>query len=154
MKKTEKRDLEELPQLQLDSQLCFPLYAASRMVVNHYSPFIKPLCITYTQYVVLLSLWETGKSTVGELCERLYLDNGTMTPLLKKMEKEGLIVRNRSKKDERVVTVHVTEEGWKLREKIKDVPYLMGKTITLSQEEAYNLFLLLNKLLHGFASKK
>ena len=154
MKKTEKRDLEELPQLQLDSQLCFPLYAASRMVVNHYSPFIKPLGITYTQYVVLLSLWETGKSTVGELCERLYLDNGTMTPLLKKMEKEGLIVRNRSKKDERVVTVHVTEEGWKLREKIKDVPYLMGKTIPLSQEEAYNLFLLLNKLLHGFTSKK
>ena len=77
---------EVMPQLQLDSQLCFPLYAASRKVVNHYTPFLKPFGITYTQYIVLLALWEVKTSTVGELCDRLYLDNGTVTPLLKKME--------------------------------------------------------------------
>ena len=102
---------EVMPQLQLDSQLCFPLYAASRKVVNHYTPFLKPFGITYTQYIVLLALWEVKTSTVGELCDRLYLDNGTVTPLLKKMEEEGLVTRTRSKKDERVVTVDVTENG-------------------------------------------
>ncbi|MBO6004602.1 MAG: MarR family transcriptional regulator, partial [Verrucomicrobia bacterium] len=77
---------DDLPQLNLDSQLCFPLYAAARKVVNHYTPYLKPLGITYTQYIVLLALWESGSATVGDLCSRLYLDNGTITPLLKKME--------------------------------------------------------------------
>ena len=72
----------DMPQLLLDSQLCFPLYAASRKVVNQYTPYLKPLGITYTQYIVLLALWESGSSTVGDLCRRLYLDNGTITPLL------------------------------------------------------------------------
>ena len=158
MKKEEIQELidqeEELCQLHLDSQLCFPLYAASRIVVNHYTPFLKPYGITYTQYVVLLALWEKETATVGELCERLYLDNGTMTPLLKKMEKTGLIKRRRSKEDERVVTVHVTNEGWKLREEIKDVPFLLGKTIPLNKEDAFNLYRLLNKLLDGFTANQ
>ena len=99
---------EEYPQLLLDGQLCFPLYAASRKVVNHYTPYLKPLGITYTQYLVLLALWECGNCTVGDLCRRLYLDNGTITPMLKKMEEEGFITRSRSKQDERVVSVSVT----------------------------------------------
>ena len=93
---------EEFPQLLLDGQLCFPLYAASRKVVNHYTPYLKPLGITYTQYLVLLALWESKNATVGDLCRRLYLDNGTITPMLKKMEEEGFITRSRSKQDERV----------------------------------------------------
>ena len=140
---------EVMPQLQLDSQLCFPLYAASRKVVNHYTPFLKPFGITYTQYIVLLALWEVKTSTVGELCDRLYLDNGTVTPLLKKMEEEGLVTRTRSKKDERVVTVDVTEKGWQLREGICNVPFQIGKCIPLEQNEAFTLYQLLRKLLEN-----
>lgn len=138
---------ENLPQLQLDGQLCFPLYAASRKVVNHYTPYLKPYGLTYTQYVVFLALWETGKSTVGELCNRLYLDNGTVTPLLKKMEKAGWITRSRSAEDERVVTVTITKEGWELRDKIKDVPFQVGRCIPLDQEDAFKLYQLLHQLL-------
>ena len=76
---------EETPQLMLERQLCFPLYAAARRVVNQYTPYLKPLGLTYTQYIVFLALWGTGEMSVGELCRTLYLDNGTLTPLLKKM---------------------------------------------------------------------
>ena len=87
----------------LEYQLCFPLYAAARKVVNAYTPFFKPLGITYTQYIVLLVLWEQKAVTVGELCRRLYLDNGTLTPLLKKLEEKGFLTRTRKTEDERVV---------------------------------------------------
>ena len=136
-----------MPQLHLDSQLCFPLYAAARKVVNHYTPCLKPFGITYTQYIVLLALWESGSATVGDLCRRLYLDNGTMTPLLKKMEEAGFISRSRSKQDERVVTVTVTEAGWDLRQAVKDVPFQIGSCIPMSQEEAFTLYQLLRKLI-------
>ncbi len=142
---TDRKD--EFPQLLLDGQLCFPLYAASRKVVNHYTPYLKPLGITYTQYIVLLALWEDGSATVGDLCRRLYLDNGTITPMLKKMEEDGLIARTRSKKDERVVTVTVTEKGWSLRDKVKDVPEILDSRISMPREDSYQLFLLLRKLL-------
>ena len=146
---TDQNAAEVMPQLHLDSQLCFPLYAASRKVVNRYTPFLKPFGITYTQYIVLLALWEVKTSTVGELCDRLYLDNGTVTPLLKKMEEEGLVTRTRSKKDERVVTVDVTEKGWQLREDICNVPFQIGKCIPLEQNEAFTLYQLLRKLLEN-----
>lgn len=148
MDKKQQSEGEVIPQLQLDGQLCFPLYAVSRKVVNHYTPYLKPFGITYTQYVVLLALWETGESTVGELCTRLYLDNGTMTPLLKKMDKAGWITRHRSPRDERVVTVKVTEKGWQLREDIKEIPFKVGKCIPLNQEDAYSLYCLLYQLLN------
>ena len=138
---------EDLPQLRLDSQLCFPLYAAARKVVNHYTPCLKPFGITYTQYIVLLALWESGSATVGDLCRRLYLDNGTMTPMLKKMEEAGFIARSRSKQDERVVTVTVTEAGWDLRQAVKDVPFQIGKCIPMTPEEALTLYQLLRKLM-------
>ena len=138
---------EEFPQLLLDGQLCFPLYAASRKVVNHYTPYLKPLGITYTQYLVLLALWECGNCTVGDLCRRLYLDNGTITPMLKKMEEEGFITRSRSKQDERVVSVSVTEKGWSLRQQVKDVPEMLDQHISMPRDDSYQLFLLLRKLL-------
>ena len=138
---------DDLPQLHLNSQLCFPLYAAARKVVNHYTPYLKPYHITYTQYIVLLALWESGSATVGDLCRRLYLDNGTMTPLLKKMEEEGYIARSRSRQDERVVTVTLTEAGWDLRQQVRNVPFQVGGCIPMTKEEAYTLYQLLRKLL-------
>ena len=136
----------DCPQLLLDSQLCFPLYAAARKVVNHYTPYLKPFGITYTQYIVLLALWESGSATVGDLCRRLYLDNGTITPLLKKMDEAGFIVRSRSKQDERVVTVTVTEAGWNLRQQVKNVPFQVSKCNPMTHEDSYCLYKLLRRL--------
>ena len=142
---TEKK--EEYPQLHLDCQLCFPLYAASRKIVNSYTPYLKPLGLTYTQYLVLLVLWESESACVGELCRRLYLDNGTVTPLLKKMEEAGLVSRSRSKEDERIVTVTITEKGMALREEVKTIPAQVGSCMPLSPGEAETLFRLIQKLL-------
>ena len=97
--------------MKLGSQLCFPLYAASRKIVGNYTPYLKPLGITYTQYIMFLALWEKDGITVGELCKRLRLDTGTVTPMLKNTEKQGLIRRERSEEDERVVVITLTNEG-------------------------------------------
>ena len=138
---------EEYPQLQLDSQLCFPLYACARKVISAYNPLLKPVGLTYTQYLVMLELWEREKEKVGELCHRLYLDCGTITPMLKKMEESGWLTRCRCKVDERVVYVALTEKGRALREQVKDIPGKVGESITLPQEDAFDLYRLLHKLL-------
>ena len=138
---------DDLPQLHLDSQLCFPLYASARKVVNYYTPLLKPMGLTYTQYIVMLALWESGSATVGDLCRRLFLDNGTITPLLKKMEEAQFIARSRSKQDERVVTVTVTEKGWQLRQQVKDIPFQVGGCLPMTREDAFQLYTLLKKLL-------
>ena len=145
----ENREHPDYPQLHLDSQLCFPLYAAARKVVNEYNPLLKPYGLTYTQYIVLLALWEqeNGKAKVGDLGRRLYLDCGTLTPLLKKMEECGWIKRCRCKVDERVVYVSLTEEGWALREELKGIPEKLGGCITIGQEDAAALYRLLHQLL-------
>ncbi len=137
----------EYPQLQLDSQLCFPLYACARKVIGAYTPLLKPLGLTYTQYIVMLELWEKEKEKVGELCHRLYLDCGTITPMLKKMEESGWLTRCRCKVDERCVYVALTEKGRALREQVKDIPAQMGRCSTLPQEDAFELYRLLHKLL-------
>ena len=143
----EKKRTEDYPQLKLEGQLCFPLYAAARKIVNVYNPLLKQIGLTYTQYIVLLALWEYGKTTVGELCRALYLDCGTLTPLLKKMEENGWAVRTRSKGDERVVNVSVTDAGWKMREQVKDFPEQVGGCIAMPREDLYTLYTLLRKLL-------
>ena len=142
------RDPGKYEQLLLDNQLCFPLYAAARKVVNEYNPLLKPYGLTYTQYIVFLALWEqeNGKAKVGDLGRRLYLDCGTLTPLLKKMEEMGFIVRSRSKQDERVVTVTVTEEGWNLRQQVKNVPFQVSKCNPMTHEDTYCLYQLLRRL--------
>ena len=137
----------EYPQLKLDGQICFPLYACARKVIGTYNPLLRPFGLTYTQYLVMLALWERGREKVGELCHRLYLDCGTITPMLKKMEEGGLLTRCRCKVDERVVYVALTEKGWALREEIRDIPLKVGECIPLSQEDAYELYKLLHKLL-------
>ena len=143
----EKKRTDDYPQLKLEGQLCFPLYAAARKIVNVYNPLLKQIGLTYTQYIVLLALWEYGKTTVGELCRALYLDCGTLTPLLKKMEENGWVVRTRSKGDERVVNVSVTDAGWKLREQVKELPEQVGGCIAMPREDLYTLYTLLRKLL-------
>ena len=137
----------EYPQLKLDNQVCFPLYACARKVIGAYTPLLKPLGLTYTQYIVLLELWEKEKEEVGDLCHRLYLDCGTVTPMLKKMEESGWLTRCRCKVDERVVYVALTEKGRALREQAKDIPQQVASCVSLSQEDSYELYRLLHKLL-------
>ncbi|MBR6966656.1 MAG: MarR family transcriptional regulator [Clostridia bacterium] len=148
----ENREYGEYAQLQLDRQLCFPLYAAARKVVNEYNPLLKPYGLTYTQYIVFLALWEqeNGKAKVGDLGRRLYLDCGTLTPLLKKMEESGWLNRCRCKADERVVYVSLTEEGWQLREALKDIPEKVSCCISMDPGDAVQLYKLLYRLLGGF----
>ena len=145
----ENRGSAEYAQLLLDNQLCFPLYAAARKVVNAYNPLLKPYGLTYTQYIVFLALWEqeNGKAKVGDLGRRLYLDCGTLTPLLKKMEEGGWLTRCRCKVDERVVYVSLTDAGWALREDLKVIPEKVGKCVTMKQEDAAALYTLLHRLL-------
>ena len=104
-------DLNPDELLRLDRQLCFPLYAAARKAVSAYTPYLKPLDLTYTQYITFMVLWEKDGLTIGEIGERLHLDNGTLTPLLKKMEKQGYITRKRDQEDERKVTIHLTKKA-------------------------------------------
>ena len=133
--------------MKLDSQLCFPLYAASRKIVNLYTPYLKPLGITYTQYIMFLVLWEKDNITVGELCRRLKLDTGTVTPMLKNTEKQGLIKKTRSEEDERIVVVSLTAEGKALYKKAKDLPGRIGSCVKLDKDEAIQLYKILYKLL-------
>ncbi len=143
-----KEDKSKDPLL-LENQLCFPLYAASREVVKQYTPYLKPLGLTYTQYITLMVLWDEKKMRVGDLGKRLYLDTGTLTPLLKKMEDAGLLKRTRSMADERVVEIEITDKGMALREKAAEIPQKMGTCIHISKEDAAILYNELYKLLNG-----
>ena len=133
--------------LKLQNQLCFPLYAASREIMRKYTPLLKPLDLTYTQYIVLMVLWEENEITVGELGKKLFLDTGTLSPLLKSMEKKNLLTRTRGKTDERMVKIVITEAGMALREKAVKIPQEMGSCVKLSPEEAAHLYSLLYKIL-------
>lgn len=133
--------------LKLENQLCFPLYAAAREIVKKYTPFLREVGLTYTQYVTMMVLWEQRQIGVKKLGEALYLDSGTLTPLLKKLEKQGLVTRERSSADERNLIVTITEKGETLKERASAVPVQMAKCINLSQEEAGTLYTLLYKLL-------
>ena len=140
--------------MKLGNQLCFPLYAAARNVAGLYTPWLKPLGLTYTQYLVFLVLWEKDGISVTEIGEKLMLDNGTLSPLLKKMEQAGLLKRQRSSEDERVVVVTLTEEGRALQEKAKDVPAQVAGCIDLPPEKAQMLYALLYELLDNQKNKK
>ncbi|MCR5475889.1 MAG: MarR family transcriptional regulator [Lachnospiraceae bacterium] len=135
---------QKYEQLLLKNQLCFPLYACSRKIVGNYTPYLKPLGLTYTQYIVLMVLWEKESVTVGQLGETLCLDAGTLTPLLKRLEKAGLVTRRRSEEDERVTVISITPEGDRLKEVCKDIPMKMsGKGSALTEEDAKELYRLL-----------
>ena len=135
--------------LLLRNQLCFPIYACAREVIKAYHEPLSALDLTYTQYLVMMVLWEEKKKSVRELGECLYLDSGTLTPLLKKMEAKGYIVRERCPEDERCVIVSLTAKGEALRKDAESVPRCMAEKSPLSNEEAEMLYKILYKLLHS-----
>ena len=140
-------DNQKYVALKLENQLCFPLYACSRETIRLYKPHLDKLDLTYTQYISMMVLWEKKAVTVKELGTALYLDSGTLTPLLKKLEAKGLLTRKRSTEDERNLIVTLTEKGEKLREDALDIPAEMAKCVNLSHEESITLYKLLYKLL-------
>ncbi len=133
--------------LKLENQLCFPLYACAREVVKRYKPFLDEIDLTYTQYIAMMVMWEKKSINVKELGECLYLDSGTLTPLLKKLESKGLVSRKRSEKDERNLIVTITEEGESLKEKAVNIPLQMAECTNLSAEEGMLLYNILYKIL-------
>ncbi|HRU97012.1 MAG TPA: MarR family transcriptional regulator [Ruminococcus sp.] len=133
--------------LKLENQLCFPLYACSREIIKKYRPLLEKLDLTYTQYIAMMVLWEQRKLSVKELGKKLYLDSGTLTPVLKSLEAKGFVSRNRSTEDERVLMVEITKKGDALKEKAISVPQELGKCIVLSPDEAACLYKILYKLL-------
>ncbi len=136
--------------LKLSNQLCFPLYACAKEIVRAYTPVLKPLDLTYTQYIVLLALWERKTLYMKELGNLLYLDSGTLTPLVNRLSEKGYLTKKRSDKDARDLEVSVTEKGWELREKAVNVPNEVGSCVDLELEEAQELAGLLHKLLRQF----
>ena len=133
--------------LKLENQLCFPLYAASKEVIRRYKPLLDKADLTYTQYIALMVLWEENEINVKSLGEKLFLDSGTLTPLLKKLESKGYITRKRLDKDERNLTISITEEGLALQEQVKNIPNKIGKCVNLEPEEAEMLYNILYKIL-------
>lgn len=133
--------------LKLENQICFPLYACSRDVIKRYKPYLDEIDLTYTQYITMIVMLEEKSVTVKELGKRLYLDSGTLTPLLKKMEAKGLLTRKRSFEDERSLIVTITEEGERLMEKADGIPEKIQACSELNTEEAAVLRALLLKLL-------
>lgn len=133
--------------LHLDRQLCFPLYACSKEIIRRYKPFLDALDLTYTQYITMMAMWEHGKMNVKELGKCLFLDSGTLTPVLKKLEVKGYLRRDRSRTDERNLIVTITEEGTRLRDRALTVPGQMACCIDISEDEAKMLYSVLYKIL-------
>lgn len=133
--------------LKIENQLCFPLYACSREVIKQYKPFLDELDLTYTQYIAMMALWENHEMTVKELGDVLYLDSGTLTPLLKKLEAKSYVTRTRSRKDERNLIVALTEQGELLKEKAVRMPRAIMANTELTKEEAELLYRTLYKIL-------
>ena len=141
-------------QLRLENQLCFPLYACAKEVVRRYRKPLEALNLTYTQYIVMMALWEHGGMTEGELGEIVHLESGTLAPLLKRLEKTGYISRVRPENNERRLYMSLTEEGAALREKAKAVPEFMKSCIPLSEDEMLQLKALLERALAGMAEDR
>ncbi|MBP5694496.1 MAG: MarR family transcriptional regulator [Bacilli bacterium] len=138
---------EEELALQLDNQMCFPLYAASKKVINKYRPLLENVDLTYTQYITMMVMRENETIFLKQLGDILYLDSGTLTPVVKKLEERGFVKRVRVEYDERNVLVTLTNKGRALKEKVKQVPFEIIKCFNLSVEEAKTLYNLLHKIL-------
>ncbi len=138
-------DTDEL--LKLDNQLCFALYVTSKEIIRQYKPLLDPLDLTYTGYIAMLALWERDEVTVKDLGQRLYLDSGTLTPLLKKLEKQGFVERVRDRKDERKVVLSLTEKGRELKARAADVPRQLICCSDIDGGTARNLLKLLHSIM-------
>ncbi len=136
--------------LKISNQLCFPLYACSKEIVKRYKPYLDPLDLTYTQYITMMVLWEEKEITVKALGDKLFLDSGTLTPVLKKLEQKGYVKRSRSKDDERNLIITLTKEGEELKKQASQIPAKMGKCMQLTSEEGQQLYSLLYKILGCF----
>lgn len=134
--------------LELDNQFCFPIYALSKKIINMYRLYLDPLDITYPQYLVLMVLWKEQQQTVGQLGEKLFLDSGTLTPLLKRMEQKEMVVRSRNTEDERIVVISLTKKGSALKEKVKDIPEKLLESMAISVDELKQLKKIANKILN------
>lgn len=145
---------KEYKELRLENQLCFPLYACAKEVTRRYKPFLDPLGLTYTQYITMMVLWEKKEVRVKDLGEVLYLDSGTLTPLLKRLEQKGLITRSRYQDDERALCVQITDLGEAMQEKAKSVPEEMRACLPLSAEEMQVLKKLLDRTLSAIEKSK
>jgi len=134
--------------LKLSNQLCFPLYAATKKLVNHYNFILAKINLTYTQYIAMMVLWECKAISVKELGERLHLDSGTLTPLLKRLEIKGFITRSRSKEDERSVNITITQAGEALKSEAMQIPLQIVKCLPFTEQESQAFYTLLYKLLN------
>ncbi len=141
--------MENYDMLKLENQLCFPLYAASREVVKKYHPLLSQIDLTYTQYITMMVMWEVKEISVKELGKKLYLDSGTLTPLLKSLEQKGFIKRFRSDKDERLLIAQITNSGEELKEKAKNIPASLLGCVNLTPDEAKSLYSILYKILNS-----
>ena len=133
--------------LKLSRQLCFPLYACSREMIKLYKPWLDKLELTYTQYITMLVLWEHKAMTVKALGQELYLDSGTLTPLLKKLEEKGLVTRRRSEQDERNLIVTLTDRGETMRDDALHIPAEMTKCVNLPRDDIRELYRMLYQML-------
>lgn len=136
--------------LSLNQQLCFPVYASSRMITRLYQPLLQKLNLTYPQYLVMLVLWEEERLSVSSLCKKLYLNTNTVTPLLNKMKEKGLITKNRSSVDERTVMIASTKMGKELKVNAECIPLDLVKNLDLSVEELVQMRTLMWKFLQSF----
>ena len=139
--------MDRYDSLKLENQLCFPLYAASREVIKRYHPYLTGLGLTYTQYIAMMVLWAEREVSVKELGQKLFLDSGTLTPVLKSLEEKGYVKRRRSSEDERVLIVEITETGESLKERAVSIPEKIAGCVRLDSEEAMQLYKLLYKVL-------
>ncbi len=140
--------------LKLENQLCFPLYACSKEIVKRYKPFLDEIGLTYTQYITMMVLWEHREMNVKELGEHLFLDSGTLTPLLKKLEKKGYIVRERDSRDERILRIAITKQGEELKERAVEIPAKIGSCVPVEEQDAVQLFQILHRMLELFRNEK
>ena len=139
--------MENYENLKLSNQLCFPLYVCSKEIVRQYKPFLDEVGLTYTQYITMMAFWEKNETNVKDLGKTLFLDSGTLTPVLKTLESKGFITRERSKEDERNLLVKITNEGLNLREKCSEIPQKVGCCVKLDKEKAMQLKSILDELL-------
>jgi len=140
--------------LTLKNQLCFPIYLCSKEIVRKYTPLLDDLDLTYTQYITMMYLWEHNTSNVKDISDALFLDSGTLTPLLKKLEAKEYITRTRSLKDERNLDVTITKKGLTLRDKALSVPCEMSKCINLSEDEVKTLYSLMYKIVANLSKEE
>ncbi|MFP4021465.1 MAG: MarR family winged helix-turn-helix transcriptional regulator [Halanaerobium sp.] len=142
--------MEKFDKLKLDNQICFPLYALSRKVIQLYKPLLDKYNLTYTQYIIMLVLWEEEKISIKELGEKLYLDSGTISPVVKKLVKQGLIEKFRFEEDERIVMIKLTEAGKKMKEEAVEIPEKLYNEFEGDKETLFQLKENLDKILAEF----